>query len=98
MGLFKKTSKYLSAAANDEFDKRADPRIQIEQAGEEPQHRHAGLERRAADVSVNVRQVETRRASAIQQSDRLQNDARQALVMADQARASDPTKAASYEE
>lgn len=98
MGLFKKTSKYLSAAANDEFDKRADPRIQIEQAVEEAQHRHAELAQHAAEVIGNVRQVEMRLARAIQQSDRLQNDARQALVMADQARASDPTKAASYEE
>lgn len=98
MGLFKKTSKYLSAAANDQFDQHADPRIQIEQAVDEAQHRHSELAQHAAEVIGNVRQVDMRLARALDESTRLQNDARQALVMADQVRASDPAKASSFDE
>lgn len=98
MGLFNKASKYLSAAANDQFDQHADPRIQIEQAVEEAQHRHAELAQHAAAVIGNVRQVDMQLARANEQCARLQNDAGQALILADKARAEDPAKAASYEQ
>jgi phage shock protein A len=98
VSLFGKASKYLSAAANDQFDRHADPRIQIEQAVAEAQHRHAELAEHAAEVIGSVRQVEMQLARATEQTARLQADARQALLLADQVRTSDPSKAAAYEQ
>jgi phage shock protein A len=98
MSLITKVSKYLSATANDEFDQHADPRIQIEQAVQEAQHRHAELAEHAAAVIGSVRQVEMQLARAGSESDRLQADARQALLLADQCRAADPARAASFEQ
>jgi phage shock protein A len=97
VSFFMKASKYLSAAANNALDEHADPKIQIEQAVQEAQRRHGELVEHAAAVIGNVRQIEAQLARATEQSDRLQADARQALQLADQVRATDPAKAAGYE-
>lgn len=98
MSIFGKASKYLSAAANDQFDQKADPRIQIEQAVQEAQKRHAELVGHAAAVIGNVHQIELQLARAAADAERLQADARQALVLADQARPTDPVKAQQFEQ
>lgn len=80
-------------------DERADPKIQIQQAIEEAQHQHEGLTRQAANVIGNQRQLEMKLDRQLGQIETLQAEARQALVLADKARASgDETKAADFEQ
>ena len=96
---FRKLSRYLSASANAKFDEKADPKIQIEQAIQEAQRQHQALTQQAANVLGNRRQLEMKLARQLDEVERLQGSARQALVLADQARASgDVTKANEYEQ
>lgn len=91
--------RYASASANAKFDERADPKIQIQQAIEEAQRQHAQLSQQAAAVIGNQRQLEMRMGRALEETHKFQESARQALVLADQARqAGDEAKAASYEQ
>ncbi len=95
---FKRFYKYMGASANSKLDEKADPRIQIEQAVEEAQKRHTQLTAQAASVIGNQRQIEMKLARQVEQTQKLQGSARQALVLADQARAKgDAAKAAEYE-
>ena len=55
---FVKLWKYLTASANAQIDQRADPKIQIAQAIEAEQSRHAALANQAAAVLGNQRQLE----------------------------------------
>ena len=96
---FRKLSRYLSASANAKFDEKADPKIQIEQAIQEAQRQHQALTQQAANVLGNRRQLEMKLARQLDEVERLQGSARQALVLADQARASgDVAKANEYEQ
>jgi len=80
-------------------DERADPKIQIQQAIEEAQRQHAGLSRQAAAVIGNQRQLEMKLNRQLTDVERLQASARQALTLADQARAKgDEAKAQEYEQ
>ena len=95
---FRRLWKYFGASANKKFDDKADPRIQIEQAVEEAQKRHQQLTQQAAAVIGNQRQIEMKLARQQDETAKLQASARQALVLADQARAAgDVTKATQYE-
>jgi phage shock protein A len=90
--------KYLTASANSQIDKRADPKIQIAQAIEAEQNRHAALANQAAAVLGNQRQLEMRLNRQLGEVEKLQSSARQALVLADKTRAGgDAPKAAEYE-
>jgi phage shock protein A len=96
---FRKLSRYLSASANAKFDEKADPKIQIQQAIQEAQRQDQALRRQAANVLGNRRQLEMKLARQLDDVERLQGSARQALVLADQARASgDVAKATEYEQ
>jgi phage shock protein A len=96
---FRKLSRYLSASANAKFDEKADPKIQIEQAIQEAQRQHQALTQQAANVLGNRRQLEMKLARQLDEVERLQGSARQALVLADQSRASgDVAKANEYEQ
>jgi len=95
---FRRLWKYFGASANQKFDAKADPRVQIEQAVEESQRRHQQLTQQAASVIGNQRQIEMKLARQGDEVAKLQASARQALVLADQARAGgDTTKATQYE-
>ena len=95
---FRRMWKYLGASANSKFDEKADPRIQIEQAVEEAQKRHQSLTQQAASVIGNQRQLEMKLARQQDEVAKLQASARQAIVLADQARAGgDEAKASQYE-
>lgn len=97
--IFRKWQKYLSASANAKFDEKADPKIQIEQAIQEAQKQHQALTAQAASVLGNRRQLEMKLARQIDEVEKLQGSARQALVLADQSRAAgDTAKAAQYEQ
>ena len=94
---FVKAWKYLMAAFGAKIDEKADPKIQIQQAIEEAQKQHAALTQQAAAVMGNRHQLEMKLARQMGEVEKLQGSARQALVLADQVRASDPAKAAEYE-
>jgi phage shock protein A len=89
--------KYLGARANTELDDRADPRVQLEQAMADAQDQHRRLKEQAANVIANQRQAEIRLNRSMEEYERLTANARQALVMADQAaRAGDNTRSLEY--
>ena len=96
---FVKAWKYLMAAFGAQIDERADPKVQIQQAIEEAQRQHQALTQQAAAVIGNQRQLEMKLSRQMSEVEKLQASARQALVLADNARASgDVTKAAQYEQ
>jgi phage shock protein A len=95
---FRRLWKYLGALGNARLDAKADPKIQIEQAVEDAQKRHASLTQQAAAVIGSQKQLEMKLARQADEVEKLQGNARQALVLADQARtAGDAAKAASLE-
>jgi phage shock protein A len=96
---FVKFWKYLMAAFSSKVDEHADPKVQIQQAIEEAQRQHQQLSQQAAAVIGNQRQLEMKLNRQLGDVERLQASARQALVLADQARAAgDEQKAAQYEQ
>jgi phage shock protein A len=96
---FVKAWKYLMALFSSKVDEYADPKVQIDQAIAEAQQQHAALSQQAAAVIGNQRQLEMRLNRQMGDVERLQASARQALVLADEARAKgDTTKATQYEQ
>ena len=93
----KRWFNYLGAKANTTLDERADPRVQLEQAMADAQDQHRRLKDQAANVIANQRQAEIRLNRSMQEYERLTANARQALIMADQAaRAGDGARSAEY--
>ncbi|SBT53430.1 PspA/IM30 family protein [Micromonospora auratinigra] len=96
---FVKGWKYLMAAFGAKIDEHADPKVQIQQAIEEAQRQHQALVQQAAAVIGNQRQLEMKLSRQMTEVEQLQANARQALVLADQARArGDETEAGRYEQ
>jgi phage shock protein A len=96
---FAKAWNYLSAWFSDKVDEKADPKIQIQQAIGEAQRQHEALTRQAATVIGNQHQLELKLDRQLAQIEELQAQAKQALVLSDQARsAGDEAKAVEYEE
>src|SRR3954451_6148987 len=94
---FKKWWKYLGAKANRNFENRADPGVQLEQALAEAQAQHRRLKEQAANVIANQKQSELRLNSKMAELQKLNANARQALMMASDAeKAGDQTKATQY--
>jgi phage shock protein A len=95
---FVKFWKYLMAAFSSKIDEHADPKVQIQQAIEEAQRQHQGLSQQAAAVIGNQRQLEMKLNRQLGDVEKLQASARQALVLADEARAKgDEQKAQEFE-
>jgi phage shock protein A len=91
--------KYATAWLGAKVDEKADPKIQIEQAIQEAQRQHQALTQQAAAVIGNQRQLELQLDRQLNSVENLQAQARQALVLADGARAAgDSTKAAQFEQ
>jgi phage shock protein A len=96
---FVKAWKYLMAAFGAKVDELADPKVQIQQAIEDAQRQHQALTTQAASVIGNQHQLEMRLNRQMSEVEKLQSSARQALVLADQARAKgDAAKAAEFEQ
>ncbi|RKN19796.1 PspA/IM30 family protein [Micromonospora musae] len=96
---FVKGWKYLMALFGARIDEHADPKVQIQQAIEEAQRQHQALVQQAAAVIGNQRQLEMKLSRQMSEVERLQANARQALVLADQARArGDEAEAGRYEQ
>ncbi len=96
---FTKAWKYLMALFSSKVDEYADPKVQIQQAIEDAQRQHQALSQQAAAVIGNQRQLEMKLNRQLGEIEKLQASARQALVLADQARTSgDEAKAGQYEQ
>src|ERR1700730_689377 len=96
---FVKAWKYVMALFNSTIDEHAGPKVQIQQAIEDAQRQHQALSQQAAAVIGNQRQLEMKLNRQLGDIEKLQASARQALVMADRARASgDEVKAGQYEQ
>ena len=95
---FVKGWKYLMALFDNKIEENADPKIQIEQAIEDAQRQHQELSQQAAAVIGNQRQLEMQLNRRLAEVEKLQGNTRQALELADQARANgDESKAVEYE-
>lgn len=95
--VFKKWWKYLTAKFNKSFDDKADPSVQLEQALREAQDQHRRLKEQAANVIANQKQAEIRLNTKLGELEKLNGNARQALIMAaDAAKAGDAAKATQY--
>src|SRR5258706_6093806 len=95
---FAKGWKYLMALFGGKIDEYADPKVQIQQATEDAQRQHQALVQQAAAVIGNQRQLEMKLSRQMDEVQKLQGSARQALVLADKARADgEENKATDYE-
>src|ERR687884_470904 len=96
---FVKAWKYLMALFSSKVDEYADPKVQIQQAIEDAQRQHQALSQQAAAVIGNQRQLEVKLSRQLGEIEKLQSSARQALVLADEARRQgDQAKAQQYEQ
>jgi phage shock protein A len=96
---FVKFWKYLMASFSSKIDEHADPKVQIQQAIEDAQRQHQALSQQAAAVIGNQRQLEMKLNRQLGEVEKLQASARQALVLADEARAKgDEAKATQFEQ
>lgn len=95
---FTKAWKYLMALFDSKIEENADPKVQIEQAIEEAQRQHQELSQQAAAVIGNQRQLEMQLNRRLGDVEKLQANTKQALELADQARANGGNgKATEYE-
>ena len=95
--LFKRWWAYLTAGANQKFNENADPKIQLEQAITEAQDQHRRLKEHAANVIAQQHLTEQQLDRQLEQLEKLNANARQAVKMADDAtKKGDAAKAAEY--
>lgn len=95
---FVKAWKYFMALFDSKIEEHADPKVQIQQAIEDAQRQHRELSQQAAAVIGNQRQLEMQLNRRLAEIEKLQSNTRQALGLADKARAAgDETKAVEYE-
>ena len=96
---FVKGWRYVMALFGAKIDEYADPKVQIQQAIEDAQRQHQALVQQAAAVIGNQRQLEMKLNRQLGNVEKLQSSARQALVLADEARAKgDDAKATQFEQ
>jgi phage shock protein A len=89
--------KYLGARLSGKLEESADPKTQLEQAIEEAQDQHRRLTEQAANVIANQKQTQMRLERAVEQYEKSNASARQALLLADEAgRDGNADKAANY--
>ncbi len=89
--------RYYNAKLDSDFETRADPKIQLEQAITEAQEQHRRLVEQAANVVGNQKQTEMQLNRAMGELERVGTSTRQALRMSDEAQQhGDTQKAAEY--
>jgi phage shock protein A len=94
---FRRFWNYITAGANSKFEEKADPKIQLEQAITEAQDQHRRLKEHAANVIAQQKQTELQLNRSMEQLEKLNANARQAVKMADSAaRSGDAVKAEEY--
>ncbi|GAA3518205.1 PspA/IM30 family protein [Corynebacterium pilbarense] len=95
---FTKFWNYLMALFDNKIEENADPKVQIEQAINDAQRQHQALSQQAAAVIGNQRQLEMQLNRRLEDVEKLQANARQALQLADKARGDgNAQKAQEYE-
>lgn len=95
--LLQRVRRYFTAAASGKFNELADPKIQLEQALNEAQDQHRRLTEQAASVIANQKQTEMRLSRSMEDLEKVNASARQAVLMADEAnKRGDTAKAAEY--
>ncbi|MCU1369584.1 MAG: Phage shock protein suppresses sigma54-dependent transcription [Ilumatobacteraceae bacterium] len=95
--LLKRWWAYLTAGANQKFNENADPKIQLEQAITEAQDQHRRLKEHAANVIAQQHLTEQQLDRQLEQLEKLNTNARQAVKMADTAaKSGDTAKATEY--
>jgi phage shock protein A len=95
--LLRRVWHYLTTSGNVKFSELADPKIQLEQAIQEAQDQHRRLTEQAASVIANQKQTEMRLSRAMEDLEKQNSSARQAVLMADEAtKRGDAAKAAEY--
>lgn len=95
---FSKAWNYLMALFDSKIEENADPKVQIEQAIAEAQKQHQALSQQAAAVIGNQRQLEMKLNRQLAEVEKLHANTKQALGLADKARAEgDQQKATEYE-
>ncbi len=95
--LAKKWWNYLTAKLTGSFNERADPKVQLEQAIAEAQTQHKRLKEQATNVIAGQKQAELRLNAKMNELEKLNANARQALIMAaDAEKAGDAGKATQY--
>lgn len=95
---FSKGWKYLMALFDSKIEENANPKVQIQQAIEDAQRQHQELSQQAAAVIGNQRQLEMQLNRRLAEIEKLQSNTRQAIQLADKARAEGNTqKATEYE-
>jgi len=88
---------YLGAKMNSAFNEKADPKVQLEQAISEAQDQHRRLKEQAANVIANQKQNEMRLDASLAELEKLNRNAQQAVLMADEAtRKGDTAKATEF--
>lgn len=95
--LAKRWWKYLTAKLTGSFNEMADPKVQLEQAIQEAQDQHRRLKEQAANVIANQKQTEIRLNRTMEEYEKVAANARQAVLMADDAqKKGDQTKMGEY--
>ena len=93
----KKWWKYMGAKVSSTFNEKADPKIQLEQAITEAQEQHRRLKEQAANVIANQKQTDMRLSKTLDDLEKLNRNAQQAVIMADEAaRKGNEAKAGEY--
>jgi phage shock protein A len=89
--------RYLGARVGMRLEESADPKVQLEQAIREARAQHRRLLEQATNVIANQKQTERQLERAMEEFERANASARQALVLGDQeARAGNTDKAISF--
>ncbi len=93
----RKRWKYFIAKITGRFEENADPKVQLEQAIGEAKNQHVRLKEQAANVIANQKQAEIRLNKKMEELEKLNANARQALIMASDAqKAGNAEKAEQY--
>jgi phage shock protein A len=96
--VFKRWWKYLTARASSKFEESADPKTQLEQAIQEAQDQHRRLTEQAANVIAHQKQTQMRLDRANEELEKVTANARQALLLTDEATTKgDTAKALEYQ-
>lgn len=89
--------KYLTAKLTGSFNERADPKVQLEQAIAEAQTQHKRLKEQATNVIAGQKRTEIQLNGKLAELEKLNANARQALIMASDAqKAGNAAKATQY--
>ena len=89
--------KYLTVRMARQFDEKADPRVQLEQALDEARDQQRRLKEQATSMIANQKQTELQLNRALSELERVNQNARSAILMAEQANAAgNAAKAASF--